>query len=315
VSVVIPVKDGAGYIAEALRSILAQDLADIEVIVVDDGSRDESVTIAGSLAAGDGRVRIVSNRGSGIVDALNMGIALARAPLVARMDCDDVCEPSRLRLQAERFATDADLQLLGSAGLAIDGAGRPLGAIEVPFEDRLIREAFATHNPVLHPTAMFRTGTVRKLGGYRRAFTYAEDYDLWMRLSGTGRMANMEARLVRLRAHAAQTSKTKRDRQKAAAAFARQSAARHLPGAEPFDAAALPDQAIGAFLAWRAAEGRAIGHGECRDIELLLRMPGLPGALARKLLLLAAVGAPSFRTLALAPRLAWHRLATRLAIR
>lgn len=313
VSVVIPVRNGAQYIAEALRSILVQDLEDIEVVIVDDGSSDDGMAVARSM--GDARVRIVPNAGSGIVDALNMGLSLAQAPLLARMDCDDIALPGRLRLQASRFDADADLQLLGSAGLAIDSTGRVLGAMEVPLDDHELREAFSTRNPVLHPTAMFRTQAARRLGGYRRAFTFAEDYDLWLRLSEAGRLANLDAPLVKLRTHSGQTSKTRRDQQKAAAALTRRTAALRRLGEEPFDAASRPEEAIGAFLAWRAADGRAVSPAECRDIELMLRTPGLPGGLARRMLLLAAVGSPSFRTLALGPRLAWHRVATRLAIR
>ena len=312
----MPVRNGAEYVAEALQSILTQDLADIEVILVDDGSSDDSVAIAESLGKSDGRVQIAANRGSGIVDALNMGISLARAPLVARMDSDDVSLPGRLRLQVERFDAEPDLQLLGTAGLSIDRTGRRLGEIEVPVGGQQISSALSERNPVLHPTAMFRTEIARQVGGYRRAFAYAEDYDLWMRLSETGRVANTQAKLVKLRTHPAQTSKIKRDQQKAASALARQSALlRRRFVAEPFDTDSPPDQAIGTFLAWRADEGRGIDRAECRDIELLLRTPGIPPALTRRLLLLAAIGAPSLKTLALAPRLAWHRVATRLVAR
>ncbi|RWE73144.1 MAG: glycosyltransferase [Mesorhizobium sp.] len=308
VSVIIPVRDGAPYIGEALQSILDQDLADIEVIVVDDGSSDDSAAIATSLGEGDGRVKVVANRGKGIVDALNMGIALARAPLVARMDGDDISLPDRLRLQAARFDADADLQLLGTAGLRIDRDGKPLRPIEVPIGNEPLRSALAGYNPMLHPTVMFRTEAVRRVGGYRRAFTYAEDYDLWLRLSEAGKLANMDARLVKLRSHPGQVSRVKEDQQKAAAALARQSALLRRSRAEPFDANGQPAEAIGTFLAWRAATGAGISSLERRDIELLLRTAGIPFATTCKLLLLAAVGAPSFRTLALGPRLAWRRM-------
>lgn len=315
VSVIVPVKNGAEYVAEALRSVLLQDLADIEVIVVDDGSLDDSAAIAKSLGNHDDRLKIVANSGAGIVDALNMGISLAQAPLVARMDCDDVCLPDRLRLQVERFDADPDLQLLGTAGISIDRTGQLLGAIEVPCDDQQIRDALLTYNPVLHPTAMFRTETARRVGGYRRAFIYAEDYDLWIRLSELGRLANMEAKLVKLRRHPTQTSTTKRDQQKAAGALARQSAIFRRVRVEPFDANSQPDQAIKLFLACLADEGRGIGGDQRRDIELLLRTPGISSALMRRILVLAAFGAPSLGSLALGPRLAWHRMATQLSAR
>lgn len=311
VSVIIPVRDGAQYVGEALQSILDQDLADIEVIVVDDGSRDNSAAIATSIGERDGRVKVVANSGKGIVDALNMGISLAQAPLVARMDCDDVSLPDRLRLQVACFEADADLQVLGTAGLQIDRDGNLLRPIDVPVGDNPLRDALARYNPMLHPTVMFRTEAVRRAGGYRRAFTYAEDYDLWLRLSETGKLTNMDTRLVKLRSHPGQVSRVKQDQQKAAAALARQSALLRCHRAEPFDANGQPAQAIASFLASRAATGVGISSQERRDIELLLRTPDIPLALTLKLLFLAAVGAPSFRTLALGPRLAWRRMIAR----
>jgi len=313
VSVVIPVRDGAQYVGEALQSILDQDLPDIEVIVVDDGSSDDSAAIATSIGDRDGRVKVVANRGKGIVDALNMAISLARAPLVARMDGDDVSLPNRLRLQVACFDADTDLQLLGTAGLRIDRDGKPLKPMDVPIGNEPLRDALARYNPMLHPTVMFRTEAVRRVGGYRHAFTYAEDYDLWLRLSETGKLANMDARLVKLRSHPGQVSRVKEDQQKAAAALARRSALLRRSRAEPFDANGQPAQAIGAFLAWRAATGIAISSLERRDIELLLRTAGIPLAITCKLLFLAAVGAPSFKTLALGPRLAWRRMIARPA--
>lgn len=311
VSVIIPVRDGAQYVGEALKSILDQDLTDIEVIVVDDGSRDDSAAIVASIGGRDSRVRLVANRGKGIVDALNMGLSLARAPLVARMDCDDVSLPDRLRLQVARFEADADLQLLGTSGLQIDRDGNLLGPIDVPTGNDPLRDALSRYNPMLHPTVMFRTEAVRRVGGYRRAFIYAEDYDLWLRLSETGKLANMEVPLVKLRSHPGQVSRIKQDQQKAAAALARQSALlrRHRP--EPFDANEQPAQAIASFLASRAATGVGISSQERRDIELLLRTADIPLALTLKLLFLAAVGAPSFRTFALGPRLAWRKMIAR----
>ncbi len=313
VSVIIPVKDGARYVREALQSMLDQDLADIEVIVVDDGSSDDSAAIASSLGSRDGRVKVVANRGKGIVDALNMGISLAGAPLVARMDCDDVSLPDRLRRQVACFDADPDLKLLGTAGLQIDRDGQPTGPMEVPVGNEQLRAALSRYNPMLHPTVMFRTEAVHRVGGYRRAFTYAEDYDLWLRLSETGKLANLDARLVKLRSHPGQVSRLKEDQQKAAAALARQSALLRRYRAEPFDANGQPAQAIASFLASRAATGVGVSSPERRDIELLLRTAGIPMAVTCKLLFLAAVGAPSFRTLALGPRLAWRRMIARPA--
>lgn len=313
VSVIIPVRDGARYIGEALQSILNQDLADIEVVVVDDGSSDDSAAIATAIGTADSRVKVVANAGKGIVDALNMGISLAQAPLVARMDCDDLSLPARLRLQVACFAADPDLQLLGTAGLQIDQDGKPLRPVDVPTGNEQLRSALARYNPMLHPTVMFRVEAVRRLGGYRPAFTYAEDYDLWLRLSETGKLANIDARLVKLRSHPGQVSRVNEDQQKAAGALARQSALWRRARAEPFDVSGQPAHAVRIFLAWRAATGLSVSRLERRDIELMLRTPGIPLAITCKLLFLAAVGQPSLRTLALGPRLAWRKMTARPA--
>ncbi|TPN81831.1 glycosyltransferase [Mesorhizobium sp. CU2] len=311
----MPMKNGEDYVADALQSMMNQDLADIEIIVVDDGSSDGSVAIARRIGEHDGRLKIVTNPGSGIVDALNAGISLAEAPLLARMDCDDVSMPNRLRLQVERFSTNQELLLLGSAGTSIDSNDRETGTIEVPLEGGQIRDALLKHNPMLHPTTMFRAAPARRVGGYRRAFTYAEDYDLWTRLSEIGQLANMAEKLVRLRTHSAQTSKTKRNRQKAAAALVRQAAALRRLRSEPFDADGPAEDAIKSFLLWRAGQGHGIDGDECRDIELLLRTPGISAALTRRVLSLGMTGAPPLKTFALGSRLAWHRLATKLSDR
>ena len=311
VSVIMPMKNGEDYVADALQSIVNQDLADIEVIVIDDGSSDSSVAIAKKIGERDGRLKIVANPGSGIVDALNAGISLAEAPLLARMDCDDVSMPDRLRLQVERFDANQELLLLGTAGICIDSESRETGAIEVPQESAHIRDALLKHNPMLHPTTMFRAAPMRRVGGYRRAFTFAEDYDLWTRFSELGQLANMGERLVKLRTHSAQTSKIRRNRQKAAAALVRQAAALRRLHAEPFDADGSAEDAIKSFLLWRAGQGHGIDSNERRDIELLLRTPGVSAALTRKVLSLGMIDAPLLRTVTLGLRLAWHRLAAR----
>lgn len=313
VTIVMPVRDGAAYVAEAVDSVLRQTMPDFELIVVDDHSTDDGMAIVAACGAGDARVTIVGNPGSGIVDALNHGLAMARGPLIARMDGDDISMPQRLEVQVRQFEAREELHLLGTAGVAIGPDGTETGLIPVPLGHREIADTLRSrHNPILHPTTMFRTAAARRLGGYRQAFTYAEDYDLWLRFAGAGEIANLAEPLVRLRAHAGQVSTVRRDRQKAAAALARRAAQLRLTGAsEPFDPASAPPDAIRAFLIWRSRAEHPIGIGECRDLELMARMPGTEARLWLGLAYRALRQAPSLRTLALAPRLAWHRLARR----
>ena len=89
-------RDGGVYLADAVASILGQSFADLELLVIDDGSRDGAVAALAPLAVRDPRLRLLENPGAGLVAALNYGLAQARAALVARMDADDVARPERL---------------------------------------------------------------------------------------------------------------------------------------------------------------------------------------------------------------------------
>src|SRR2546430_2107322 len=103
VSVVLPVRNGETYLAEAIASVLSQTFTALELIVVDDGSGDQTPSIIRSYAADDPRLRLARASTGGIVNALNHGCALARAPLIARMDADDISYPDRIARQVERL--------------------------------------------------------------------------------------------------------------------------------------------------------------------------------------------------------------------
>src|ERR1700734_3315203 len=96
VAVLMPVRNGARWLGDAIGSVLGQTLRDFELVVVDDGSTDETPRILDDFARRDGRVRIVRQDACGLVDALNRGLAEARAPLIARLDADDRALPERL---------------------------------------------------------------------------------------------------------------------------------------------------------------------------------------------------------------------------
>jgi hypothetical protein len=175
VSVVIPVYNGAATIQRAVRSVLEQQLSPVEVVVVDDGSTDDTRRILESF--GDTAVRILVNDGNqGIVAALNRGVEAARAPLIARMDADDYSFPNRLMAQADAFAANPALGLLGARWEGDVPGPRPFG----PAATRFILH-FA--NKMTHSVVMFRREAFDQAGGYREGAWPAEDYDLWIRMS------------------------------------------------------------------------------------------------------------------------------------
>src|SRR5579864_3644566 len=101
ISVVMPVRDGARWLGEAIFSVQAQTLADFELIIIDDGSKDESPLIIETSAQGDSRVRAIRQERLGLVAALNRGLSESRGQFIARLDADDLAHPQRLRHQSE----------------------------------------------------------------------------------------------------------------------------------------------------------------------------------------------------------------------
>jgi glycosyltransferase involved in cell wall biosynthesis len=236
VSVIMPVRNGERWLAPAVESILGQTLSELELIVVDDGSIDASAEILSALRRRDNRLRVMQQRPDGLVAVLNQALALAQAPLVARLDADDVALPERLERQSICFERHDGLVLLGSWAERIDAEGRCIGYLKPESEPERLAETLLRRNPFIHSSVMMRTALVRKLGGYRRAFLAAEDFDLWLRLSERGVVANLPETLTRYRCHDANATRRQAVRQCFSSRLAVAAAAlRRSSGFDPAD--------------------------------------------------------------------------------
>ncbi len=234
VSVVMTVFDGERFLAAAIESILAQTLHELELIVVDDGSRDASLAIAEDFAARDPRVRVAALAHVGLAAALNHGLALAVAPLVARMDADDLARPDRLRKQVAFLDAHPAIGVVGGQYDDIDAGGRFIRHGRLPEEPARIRAAMRHACVVWHPTTMMRRELVLTVGGYRAAFESAEDYDLWLRLLEHTEIANLPDVVLDYRWHGGNVSAQKRRRQTIASLMALGSAiGRKRMGVDP----------------------------------------------------------------------------------
>ena len=207
ISVILPVYNAEAYVREAVESILAQTFTDFECIIINDGSTDDSGAILRELAARDTRIVLVERLNDGYVSALNKGLEMARAELIARMDADDVAMPERFALQHARMVQEPELAVLGSFIRVMDKAGNIIRLGEYPLTPKETARCVEFLCVVAHPVVMMRRDAVLKIGGYRKAFCPAEDYDLWLRISHLGyAIANLPQPLLNYRVHDANVS-------------------------------------------------------------------------------------------------------------
>jgi glycosyltransferase involved in cell wall biosynthesis len=208
VTVLIPVHGEAPYLQDAVESVINQDHDQWELLLVLDRPDKTLSTISEELGRRDERIKSIVSPGSGIVDALNFGLANAKFDLIARLDSDDLMMPARLTNQVLTISKSEQIACVGSQMSYIDEAGRTLGCSSYPLSHQKIKRHLLYQNCLGHPSVMFRKKAVISLGGYRKILTGVEDYDLWLRLSRKFILTNSELQLTRYRISNNQYSKT-----------------------------------------------------------------------------------------------------------
>ncbi len=181
----IPVRDAARWLGEAVQSALAECAPEDEVLVVDDGSRDDPL----SVLADDPRLRVIHQPPLGIVAAMERGRRELDTPLIARLDADDVALPGRIAAQRALLAADPGLAAVGGrARMRADSGEVPEGmrrytewvnSLDDPHRGILVE------SPLFHPAVLMRAAAVEAVGGYRDG-DFPEDYDLWLRFVAGG---------------------------------------------------------------------------------------------------------------------------------
>lgn len=186
VSVVMGVFNGGSELGPTLESILSQQGCDLEFIVVDDGSTDETPRILAACAADDPRLRVITQANTGLTRALARGCAEARGDFIARQDCGDRSLPGRLARQVALLQQRPDAVMVASGARFLGPAGEPL-FVSTREAGELHQglaklDVDAIQGPPHHGATMFRRLAYERAGGYRAAFTVAQDIDLWLRL-------------------------------------------------------------------------------------------------------------------------------------
>jgi glycosyltransferase involved in cell wall biosynthesis len=197
ISVVMPVHNGLPYLHESIESILNQTLEEFEFVILNNGSTDETGAALRDWQRRDRRIRIFeSPRNLGLAGSSNYVVESARAPLVARMDADDVAQPDRLQRQWEIFEERKSVQLVGTLWEGIDARG---ARVRPRDRWRLVRRS--SFAPFTHGSIMFRRRAFDQIGGYREECIFWEDLDLYLRMAKTGRVVVIPDVLYQYRFH------------------------------------------------------------------------------------------------------------------
>lgn len=175
--------DRPEFVSHAIESIVAQSLADFDFIILSDGTtRVDTLAILADFARRDTRICMRLEPHRGLVQTLNLGLTLCRAPLVCRQDADDWSEPQRFEKQAQYMGSHSDIAVVGSAVELCQESGQKLWNQCQPENPAEVLAAFPEGNPYFHGAVCMRTAAVRYVGGYNERLTCSEDYDLLWRL-------------------------------------------------------------------------------------------------------------------------------------
>jgi glycosyltransferase involved in cell wall biosynthesis len=194
----MPAYNAEKYIAEAITSVLKQTFGDFELLIVNDGSTDNTVKIIQSFT--DARIALVHQENRGIAAALNNGLRHSRAPYIARFDADDICYPGRLKAQYDFITTYPEYDILGSAADYTDVHGNYIfthhPAAHLNEEIQALKYSIC---PFIHSSVFYKKEVIIMNGGYNEhAYTF-EDHFLWVNILKTEKACNLSQPLIKVR--------------------------------------------------------------------------------------------------------------------
>ncbi|ALU28045.1 glycosyltransferase [Myroides odoratimimus] len=199
-SVILPVYNGEKYVKSAIDSILNQSFEDFELIIINDGSNDGTLSILNSFK--DKRLNVISQENKGLIYSLNYGISLAKGKYIARMDADDIADVDRFENQVYFLDHNSDYIICGSQKVQYfhDDPAEIFHQSNLPIDDIDIKTYLFFNSPFAHPSVMFRNS--ESLGvelKYDENFKYAEDYYLWVNLLSKGKGKNLKSSRLKYR--------------------------------------------------------------------------------------------------------------------
>lgn len=245
VSVVMAVYNGGEGLVRTLKSLNRQTFQNFELIIVDDGSTDNTWEMLSRLKRSRLRVhRNITNKGQ--TASLNTGLKLATGRYIVRHDAEDISLPERFERQVDFLERHSEVGLIGTQVDWVDGIGNVIRHFKYPTEHAQIAERLKTKNSFGHGAVMFRRSLLGKLEGYREVFRLAQDYDLWLRMVEHCQAANLDGAFYKMRFSTRMASVARNAEQSAYAGLARKLAAERAEHGKEKTTAAEAAEAIAA---------------------------------------------------------------------
>lgn len=194
----MPAYNAGKYIAEAITSVLKQSFSDFELLIVNDGSTDQTVKIIESFK--DDRIVLIHQENQGIASALNTGLKYARADYIARFDADDICNRDRLKIQYNFITTYPEYDIIGSAADYLDVEGNYIFTQHpVAHLNEEIQALQYAVCPFIHSSVCYKKDAILDNGGYNEhAYTF-EDHFLWVNILKSAKACNLSQALIKVR--------------------------------------------------------------------------------------------------------------------
>ncbi|MCX6713439.1 MAG: glycosyltransferase [Candidatus Vogelbacteria bacterium] len=202
VSVCLPTYNRGRFIAQAIDSVLKQSFTDWELIIVDDGSTDNTEFVIAPFLS-DPRITYLKNEVNRHISfTRNRALDKARGEYIAVLDSDDYwTNLDKIAKQVKFLDEHRDYLVVGTRAEAVNPENKLLKQFSLPLSDREIRDNILGKNPIIHSTVLYRRAAVLAIGKYNLELNGIEDYDLWLRLGTVGKLANLADMAVAYRIH------------------------------------------------------------------------------------------------------------------
>lgn len=211
VSVVIPTYNKAQYLKKAIESVLNQTYKAIEMIIIDDGSTDNTQQVVKSF--NDPKIIYIWQKNKGPAAAKNTGIKKAQGKYIAFLDSDDLWLEEKLEKQLEFMEKNPEMSLLGTGCYEIDSQGKILGKKIFPKKNENLQKILIRYNPFIQSSVLVKKEVFDKIKGYDENFSESEDYEFWLRVARYYKIANLPELLVMKRYHSENLSPEKDKKQ------------------------------------------------------------------------------------------------------